>query len=202
MRAPLIWAALLCATLVPLLVAATSPLLQWREPVYVAAGLAGVAALGLLLVQPMIALGWLPGATGAAGRRVHAWGGAALLALIAAHVGGLWLSSPPDVVDALLLRSPTPFSVWGVIAMWAALAAALVVAARRRLSPRVWRTAHRVLVAAVALGTVIHALLIHGTMGTATKWMLCALVALAAGRVAWGAGRRAPAFRAPGVSGP
>ena len=41
------------------------------------------------------------------------------------HVAGLWLTSPPDVIDVLLFRSPTPFSAWGAIAMWAVFAAAL-----------------------------------------------------------------------------
>nr|WP_275296975.1 ferric reductase-like transmembrane domain-containing protein [Jannaschia sp. Os4] len=152
--------------------------------------------MALLLVQAVAALGWLPGATGAAGRRLHAWTGMALLALVALHVGGLWVTSPPDVIDALLLRSPTPFSVWGVLALAAVLVAALVAAGRRRLPPRAWRAAHRLLVTVAAGGTVAHALLIQGTMGVATKWMLCALVAVAALAVAAGIGRRAPAFRA------
>ena len=60
------------------------------------------------------------------------------------HVGGLWITSPPDVIDALLFASPTPFSAWGVIAMWAIFVAALLAAFRRRLRlrPRTWRIAH------------------------------------------------------------
>ena len=61
MRATLIWGALALLLGWPLAVAATSPLLEWRQPVYVAAGLAGVAGLCLLLVQP------LPDRPGAAG---------------------------------------------------------------------------------------------------------------------------------------
>ncbi len=181
MRAAAIWAALGLALAVPLWVAATSPLLEWRGPVYVAAGLAGVAALGLLLVQPLLAGGYLPGLAGRRGRRVHAGVGAALAACVALHVGGLWVTSPPDVVDALLLASPTPFSAWGVAAMWAVVGAATLALLRRplRVPPRLWRPAHTVLAAVAVLGTAVHAVLIVGTMGPVSKAVLC-LLALAA----------------------
>ncbi|MCR9062034.1 MAG: ferric reductase, partial [Rhodobacteraceae bacterium] len=82
------------------------------------------------------------------------------------------------VIDALLFRSPTPFSVWGVIAMWAVFAAALLAAIRRRLQlrPRTWRLAHTSLALVIVAGSVIHALLIEGTMETVTKVALCGLV--------------------------
>ncbi|MEM6490435.1 MAG: ferric reductase-like transmembrane domain-containing protein [Pseudomonadota bacterium] len=169
------------AVAAPIAIAATSPLLAWRQPVYIAAGFAGVVALALLLIQPLLAAGALPGLTMRRSRRVHAWIGVALVLAIILHVGGLWVTSPPDVIDALLFRSPTPFSVWGVIAMWAAFAAAGLAAlrARLRLRPKIWRLSHSALVALVVVGTVVHALLIEGTMGTASKVALCAL-ALAA----------------------
>jgi hypothetical protein len=62
--------------------------------------------------------------------------GSLLVALVLVHVGGLLIASPPDAIDALLLRSPTPFSVWGVLAMWATFAAALLAALRERLAIR------------------------------------------------------------------
>ncbi len=180
-RAIAIWAALAAALAVPLAVAATSPLLAWREPVYIAAGFAGVIALGLLLVQPLLAAGYLPGLRARRGRRVHGWVGAGLVVAVALHVGGLWITSPPDVVDALLFRSPTPFSAWGVIAMWAVLGAALLAALRPRLGlrPTVWRLAHTGLALLIVLGTVIHAMLIEGTMGAVSKAVLCALALVA-----------------------
>ena len=178
------WGALGAAVAVPIAVAATSPLLEWRGPVYVAAGLAGVVALALLLVQPLLAAGRLPGLAGPRGRRAHRWVGAALVAAVALHVAGLWATSPPDVIDALLLRSPTPFSLWGVIAMWATIAAALSAALRRRLRVRAdrWRLVHTALTAVVVVGTVVHAVQIEGTMGTPSKVVLCAL---ALGATAW-----------------
>ena len=42
LRAGLIWGAVLGAIAWPLAVAATSPLLQWRDGIYIAGGLAGV----------------------------------------------------------------------------------------------------------------------------------------------------------------
>jgi len=181
MRAALIWAVVAGAIGVSLAVAATSPLLAWRGPIYVVAGFAGVVALALVLLQPLLAAGYLPGLPVPRGRRVHRWVGAALVAAIIIHVAGLWLTSPPDVVDALLFDSPTPFSAWGVVAMWAAFAAALLAALRRplRMRPRLWRLGHTGLVMLVVLGGVVHALLIEGTMGSVSKLVLCALVVMA-----------------------
>ncbi|MEL7398365.1 MAG: ferric reductase, partial [Pseudomonadota bacterium] len=94
------------------------------------------------------------------------------------HVGGLWITSPPDVIDALTFRSPTPFSLWGVIAMWAIFAAALLAGLRRGLKLRVttWRKVHTGLAAITVSGTAAHALLIEGTMETLSKVALCIIV--------------------------
>ncbi len=181
LRAVLIWAVVAGAVAVSFTVAATSPLLAWRGPIYVISGFAGVLALALVLLQPLLAAGYLPGLPVPRGRRLHRWVGAALVAAIVIHVGGLWLTSPPDVIDALLFDSPTPFSAWGVVAMWAAFAAAMLAALRRplRLRPRLWRFGHSVLAVVVVLGGVVHALLIDGTMGSISKLVLCTLVVAA-----------------------
>ena len=176
MKAALVWIALGAAIAAPVVVAATSPLLEWREPVYVAAGLAGIAALALMLVQPLLAAGFLPGLPARRGRLVHRFVGVALLVAVLLHVAGLWITSPPDVVDALTFTSPTPFSAWGVIAMWGVLAAALLAALRRRIGPRVFRVGHSGIVVVVVATSVLHALLIDGTMGTTSKIVLCLLV--------------------------
>ena len=184
-RAAAIWAILAAALAVPLAVAAASPQLAWRDPIYIAAGFSGVIAMGLLLLQPLLAGGYLPGLPMRRGRRVHFWVGVALVAAVVVHVLGLWLTSPPDMVDALLFRSPTPFSAWGVVAMWAVLAAALLATLRRRLRlrPLIWRRCHTGLAAVIVVTSVVHALLIEGTMGTVSKAALCALVLAAAGKV-------------------
>lgn len=178
-RAVAIWSALALAVAAPLALAAASPQLAWREPVYIAAGFAGAVALALLLIQPLLAAGRLPGLSGPKGRRVHRAAGLALLAAVVVHVGGLWITSPPDVIDALLFVSPTPFSDWGVIAMWAVFAAALAAGFRRRLGPRLWRPAHTALVLLAVAATAAHAMLIEGAMETVSKALLCAF-ALAA----------------------
>lgn len=177
-RKTLIWAALGAAIIVPVALAAASPLLAWRDPIYIAAGLAGIIAMALMLVQPLLAGGYLPGLFAGRGRRVHRMIGGMLVAAVVIHVAALWVTSPPDVVDVLLFRAPTAFSPWGAIAMWAVFAAALLAAFRRRLRlrPRTWRLGHTTLVAAAVLCTVVHALLIEGTMETVSKVALCALV--------------------------
>lgn len=180
-----IWAALAIAVVVPITAAAMSPQLAWRDPIYITAGFAGVIAMALLLVQPLLAGGHLPGLAGQRGRRVHRFVGGGLLVALVIHIAGLWITSPPDMVDALLFASPTPFSAWGVIAMWALIGAALLAAFRKRLRlrPRTWRLAHTALAAVVVVGSVVHAVLIEGTMETLSKVALCALVIIATVKV-------------------
>jgi hypothetical protein len=177
-QAALIWAALAAAICVPIAVAAASPVLEWRGPVYILAGFAGIIALGLLLVQPLLIGGYLPGPSPYRGRRAHLWIGGVLVAAVVVHVGGLWITSPPDMIDALLLTSPTPFSPFGVIAMWAIFAVALLAALRKRLGlrPRTWRIAHTLLAVVIVVGSVVHGLLIEGAMETVSKAALCTLV--------------------------
>lgn len=181
MKAALIWGVVALVLLVPAYLAVTSPLLAWRDPVYIAAGLAGIVAMSLLLVQPLLAAGALPGLPTIRGRRIHRWTGATLLTAVILHVAGLWLTSPPDVIDTLLFRSPTPFSVWGVIAMIALFATVLLAALRRplRLRWRLWRVGHLSLAVIIVGGSILHALLIEGTMEPVSKATLCAFVALA-----------------------
>jgi predicted ferric reductase len=177
-RATLIWAALAAAICVPVALAAASPQLAWRDAVYILAGFAGIIALGLMLVQPLLIAGYLPGLSAHLGRRAHYWIGGALVVAVVVHVGGLWITSPPDMIDALLFASPTPFAPWGVIAMWALFAVALLAALRRRLGlrPRTWRIAHMSLAVVIVVGSVVHSILIEGTMETVSKVALCALV--------------------------
>jgi predicted ferric reductase len=180
---PLIWAALAAAICVPLAAAAASPLLAWRGPLYITAGFAGILALGLMLVQPLLAGGYLPGLPGFRGRRAHRFIGAALVAAVVVHVGGLWITSPPDMIDALVFASPTPFSPFGVIAMWAIFAVALLALLRRRLRLRTWRLVHMSLAVIIVPASVVHAMLVEGPMETVSKAMLCALVLAAAIKV-------------------
>jgi len=182
-RAASIWAALAAAIGVPILLAATSPYLQWRDAIYIGAGFAGIVALGLLLVQPLLIAGLLPGLSAFRSRRLHHWIGGALVIAILLHVAGLWITSPPDMLDALLFRSPTLFSPFGVVAMWAIFATALLALFRRRLQLRTWHIIHLSLASVIAGGSVVHAMLIDGAMETISKAALCALVIAAAIKV-------------------
>jgi predicted ferric reductase len=177
-QAALIWAVLAAAICVPIAAAAASPLLEWRGPIYILGGFAGIIALGILLVQPLLVGGYIPGPSAYRARRTHLWIGSVLVVAVVVHVAGLWITSPPDMIDALLLTSPTPFSAFGVIAMWAIFAVALLVALRRRLKlrPRTWRIAHTLLAVIIVVGSVVHGLLIEGAMETVSKAALCALV--------------------------
>jgi MFS family permease len=193
-RGTLIWAALAAAVGAPIAAAAASPLLEWRGPIYIIAGFAGIIALGLLLVQPLLIGGYLPGLSAYRARRVHHWIGGALVAAVVIHVAGLWFTSPPDMIDALLFTSPTPFSPFGVIAMWAIFAVALLAAFRRRLRLRTFRITHMSLAVVIIVGSVIHGMLIEGTMETMSKAALCALVLVASAKVMadlWGRRKRA-----------
>ncbi|AJA60089.1 ferric reductase [Bradyrhizobium japonicum] len=177
-RVILIWVALALAIGVPIAAAAASEQLAWRGPLYILAGFAGIVALGLVLVQPLLIGGYLPGFPAYRGRRAHHWIGGALVAAIVIHVAGLWITSPPDMIDALTFSSPTLFSPFGVTAMWAIFAVALLAALRRRLGlrPRTWRFIHMPLAIVIVAGSVVHCLLIEGTMETISKAALCALV--------------------------
>ncbi len=174
----LIWVAIALATGVPVALAATSEQLAWRGPVYILAGFAGIIALGLVLVQPLLIGGYLPPLSAYRGRRVHRWIGGALVLAVVIHVAGLWITSPPDMIDALTYTSPTPFSPFGVTAMWAIFIVALLASLRRRLGlrPRTWRFLHMPLAIVIVAGSVVHCLLIEGTMETISKAVLCALV--------------------------
>src|SRR5258705_9060589 len=112
-RVTLIWAALAAAICVPIVAAAASPLLEWRGPVYILAGFAGIIALGLMLVQPLLIAGYLPGPSAYRGRRAHHWFGGPWVGAMGFHLGAFWLPIPPGIFGALPFPSPTPFPPWG-----------------------------------------------------------------------------------------
>jgi len=91
-RSVTIWTALIFALAVPTIASAFSPQLQWRDPIYILAGFAGVISLGLLLVQPLLIGGFLPGLSPINHRRLHRWVGGCLVTAIIIHVAALWIS--------------------------------------------------------------------------------------------------------------
>lgn len=88
-RDVLVWTALASAIGVPLAFAAVSPQLAWRGPVYIAAGFAGVIAMALLLVQPLLIANVLPGLSVLKSRRLHRLTGGLLVAAVVVHLAGL-----------------------------------------------------------------------------------------------------------------
>lgn len=176
-----LWTIITMVVAVSIGAAIMSPQLQWRDPIYIVAGFAGVIAMVLLLFQPILAAGYLPGVSVAHGRHIHRWVGKGLVCVVVIHVIGLWITSPPDMIDALTFTSPTPFSFWGVISMWGIFATACLAGLRRRLKlqPRTWRLCHKSLAAVIVIGSVLHALMIEGTMETLSKSALCGIVLVA-----------------------
>ncbi len=175
---PLFWATLVIIMGAPVLIAASSPLLAGRDAVYIVGGFAGILALALLIMQPLLAAGFLPGIGAVQARRWHQWTGSALVISLALHIIGLYLTSPPDMIDALLLVAPTLYSIFGVIAMWALILIVLLVVARPRMELRIttWRILHNTLAVVVVVASVVHALMIEGAMGHLSKLILCIAV--------------------------
>ncbi|MDJ0993096.1 MAG: ferric reductase-like transmembrane domain-containing protein [Dinoroseobacter sp.] len=178
MRALLIWAALCTAIAVPIIAAAFSPLLAWREPIYIAAGFAGIVGMALMLLQPLLIGGRLPGIRASDNRRLHLWIGVLVVTAVVLHVAGLWITSPPDVIDVLLFRSPAPFGIWGALAMWAVFVSAALGLWRVHGRPQlhVWRIAHTACAILIVSGTILHAAMIEGTMHPLTKLLLGAVI--------------------------
>jgi hypothetical protein len=178
-----LWLVVAAVALVPLGVAVASPLQASRDALWITGGLAGVLALVLLFLQPLLIGGLLPLVRGLAQRRWHRWIGLAITGLVVLHVAGLYLTSPEDIVDALLLVSPTPFAVYGVIGFWAVIVTACLAAFRRRLRPRLWQVVHSVLAATIVVASVVHAVLIEGVMGDMSKLVLSVFTLAAGGAV-------------------
>lgn len=175
------------------MVAIFSPLIAWRDPIYIAAGLSGILALSLVVFQLLLIGGFVPTVMGFRARQVHKWVGFLLAVAVTVHLIGLWITSPPDVVDALLFRSPTPFSAWGVLAIWSVFAALIMVLLRSRLAirPRNWRRIHVGLALVTGFGSVVHTVLIQGTMDGVSKTIVCLLLVLLLGKVVLLPGMRA-----------
>lgn len=152
---------------------------------YVIGGLAGVVAFCVLLLQPLLAAGYLVYSRITDSRRWHRRLGTCLVLLVALHVGGLYVTSPDDMRDALLLVAPTPFSLYGVIGLWALILTALLVTIRKRLSiaDSSWKIIHNVLAVLVVVSSVIHALMIDGAMSSLSKLMLSVFLIIATGIV-------------------
>jgi predicted ferric reductase len=141
--------------------------------------MAGVVALALLFLQPVLIGGFMPKMSGVQVRDWHRWIGAAVVAFVLLHVVALYLTSPEDITDALLLVSPTPFAIYGVIGLAGVLLTASLAAIRVSLPYGFWRIAHTVLAVVIVIGSAVHAYLIEGVMGDVSKLILCLFLAAA-----------------------
>lgn len=179
-RRRIAWLVIAAVAIIPVVAAALSPLQRGREFLWVVGGMAGVAALSLLFVQPLLTATAPVLMQPARGLGWHRWGGIAIVSAVALHVGALYAYSPEDVMDALFLVAPTPFSLYGVIGLWCVILTGVLAAARRRLrlGHRRWRIAHSVLAVAIVSATAVHAVLIEGAMEEISKLAIC-LAALA-----------------------
>ncbi len=180
-KAASIWALLALCMAVPVAVAASNPVLASRDVYWIIGGLAGSVALALLFFQPLLAAGYVPLPSVPVARHWHRWVGSLTMVAVVLHVGSLYLSSPEDTMDALLLVAPTWFSVYGVIGLVCVVFTAILVAFRKRLRLRYssWRILHNALALLLVVSTIAHALLIDGAMGTVSKIVLCVLVFVA-----------------------
>ncbi len=174
----LVWALLTACILIPVGIAAANPLQASRDAFWIIGGMAGIVALALLLVQPLLAAGSLPGPSVPAARRWHRLVGTMVVLTVGLHIGGLYLSSPEDIADVLLLVAPTPFSVYGVVGLCGVVLTAILVAVRARSGLRYasWRIVHNAIALVVVISSIAHALLIEGAMGSVSKLILCALI--------------------------
>lgn len=161
--------------------AALSPLQAGRDLTWIAGGLTGVLALGLLVPQGLLATGWIT--TGPRQRRWHRRTAYLLILAVLAHVGGLYLYSPDDILDALLLHMPL-YSKLGVASLAALVLVAALAAARRafRRHPSGWRIAHGTLAALVAATAIGHTVLAWGALdGWAERLTVLAVMLAIAG---------------------
>lgn len=178
---PLLWGLTAGLVLVPVTLAALSPLQSGREFTYVIGALAGVLALSLLFVQPLLAAGFLSGLMPSIEKRWHRRLGVVLVSAVGLHILGLYLASPDDMSDALMLVAPTPFSLYGVIALLAVALLGLSAVIRPRLRSRLWlwKVAHSSLALIVVSASIVHAWMIDGTMNGLSKIISCVCIALA-----------------------
>jgi predicted ferric reductase len=173
------WLLIASVALIPLGIAAASPLLASRDAMWIVGGMAGVVALALLFLQPVLISGFLPSLHGSRERRWHRWIGTVVVLLVLLHVVGLYVTSPDDIADALFLVSPTPFAVYGVLGLAGVILTACLACVRTRLSRRTWQIVHTILAMAVVIGSIVHALLIDGVMGDTSKLVLCIFLSVA-----------------------
>ena len=176
---PVVWLVVAGFVLVPIIVAAASPLQASRDAIWIVGGMAGVVAFAIMSLQLMLIGRFPPLSNSLHERSWHRWIGTAIVALVMLHVGGLCVTSPGDITDALLLVSPTPFALYGVIGLAGVILTAGLAPFCKRVGYRSWQIAHQVLALIIIIGSVVHTLLIEGAMGETSKLVLCTFLVVA-----------------------
>lgn len=170
-------AALVAIVALPLLLALTDFHLEAAPAALVLSTAAGALAVSALVLQPLLAAG---------GRiRAHRLLGAVALALVLAHVAGLFVLAPDDALFAMSPDGPTRARM-ALIATIALVAAVALGVLRRRLpiTGASWRILHAFLaVLVIALGFG-HAVLTDGALDGIGTPLLLALGTIALGAVA------------------
>ena len=153
--------------LVPVVVALAHPHLADAPPARLVATATGVLALGLLVVTVV-----LPGlrqrpvkAAGAGLMRLHRAVALAVVALVLAHIGALFVYSPSDTLWAISPTAPT-YSRLGVVAtLCLALTVALALGWRRLgLGRPEWRALHLSLAVAILITAFAHGFMVQGAL--------------------------------------
>ncbi|MBE9138248.1 ferric reductase-like transmembrane domain-containing protein [Nodosilinea sp. LEGE 07088] len=174
--------------LLPTLLAASSPLQVGRAPLWVLGTLAGVLSLSLLVVQVLLPTKWLNMFVGQQNLGWHRILGISVTGLVIAHIVGLYLYSPDDIGDALILAAPT-YSRLGVLSFWCLLLSMILAFARHKLQLVYsdWQILHSVLAVAIVGTAVAHAMLLQGTLDGFAEGLLCGsvMVAVSAAIVRW-----------------
>ena len=181
-RRAALWAALAAVVALPLALALTDFHLEAAPAALVLSTAAGALAVSALVLQPLLATGGRIGA--------HRVLGAVALALVLAHVAGLFVVAPDDALFAMSPDGPTRarMALIATIALIGAVALG-VLRGRLPLAGGSWRILHAflaVLVIALGLG---HAVLTDGALdGIGTPLLLglgtIALAAVVAAHVA------------------
>jgi len=126
------WVLITLLLVAPAALSLLSPLQVGRDFWWIVGALAGIVALSLVVLQVLLTTPWLIGILDTSTMRLHRLLGLAVAGVVIAHVLGLYLYSPDDVSDALVLAAPT-HSRLGVLSAWCVLLSVALALARRRL---------------------------------------------------------------------
>lgn len=163
-----------------------SPLQVGRDFWWIVGALAGIVALSLIVLQVLLTTPWLIGILDTSTMRLHRLLGLAVAGVVIAHVLGLYLYSPDDVSDALVLAVPT-HSRLGVLSAWCVLLSVALALARRRLGLTYsdWQILHAALAVFVVATAVGHTLMIRGTLDGPLEIALCLAAVGAVSGAVW-----------------